>query len=58
MEKKIKLKCKLTEEGLFCKIDKKDCTTIKEEGMGISGPIFNIKRICPIEKPIEILTKW
>lgn len=58
IEKEMTLKCKLTEEGLSCKIDKKDCRHIKEEGIGINGPILNIKRICPIEKPIEVLTKW
>ena len=60
-EKKILLVCEVGRGGNLknCHTEpEKQCETVKETGAGIHGPIFNIKRVCPVGKPSEILTNW
>jgi len=54
------LVCERDNDGnLKCRIESKErCKTFKETGTGLYGPIFNVKRVCPIEKPRDVLTKW
>lgn len=53
---------------VFCKADgsgnincqsEKRCKTYKKISIGLLHvPKVEIERVCPIEKPIDILTKW
>ena len=54
------LVCKADNNGnLKCRIKPKEgCKTFKETGTGLYGPIFNIKRVCPIKTTRDVLVKW
>lgn len=67
MERKIKklfkdniLMCTPDENGnINCKMKPIDnCKTVKETGIGIHGPILNIKRVCPANNLKDAVMQW
>ena len=59
-ERNMYLKCKIRKNGKISKCERvdKECKTYKETGVGLQGPISNVKRVCEIDSLKDLFTKW
>lgn len=60
---KFVLVCNKNGKELKCNFLRKDeleekCKTYKETGVGLTGPILNVKRVCEVKNIKDIIKMW